>query len=134
MDRRSDLETYLMGRRPTYYAYTVIGNGFDFPLDMLRHDHAWPRDEHNLPGRYRRLELPEEIRILGVRYPTVGRWQSFGWSVRDIEPWDEPYTRLPAPKVRIDAALSVIEQSEGKRPGRGILRQISSILRGKSSR
>lgn len=75
------------------WRYTVIGTG-RFPGDMLRYDRAWihpvddllslraelndgdPMTAHYLPRR--------SVRIIGQHGPTVGRWQSFGWTVSNV--------------------------------------------------
>lgn len=70
--------------------FTVEGNG-EFPIDMLRYDHAWPEHEHpdsyNVAMRYddggekylklRRVSLLTD----SPNAPTEGRWQSFTWRV-----------------------------------------------------
>jgi hypothetical protein len=71
-------------------AYAVEGIG-DFPLDMLRHDRAWPADEESVTAmmagmrwaasRKRSRELLV-VRLVSHRAPTSERWRSFGWTVR----------------------------------------------------
>jgi hypothetical protein len=65
------------------YTYTLLGHG-DFAFDMLRYDSCWPAD----PASASNLSVtradstymsPREVTITGIRPPTTGRWQSFGW-------------------------------------------------------
>jgi hypothetical protein len=71
------------------FEYSVEGLG-DFPLDMLRHDCAYPADEESVAAitaglrwaatrkRARELLL---VRLVSHRAPTVERWRAFGWTV-----------------------------------------------------
>jgi hypothetical protein len=73
------------------FEYAVEGGG-DFPLDMLRHDRAYPADQESVAAimaglrwaasrkRSRELLL---VRLVSDRAPTSERWRSFGWIVRD---------------------------------------------------
>ena len=71
------------------FEYAVEGVG-DFPLDMLRHDCAYPADEESVAAimaglrwaasRKRSRELLQ-VRLLSHRAPTSERWRSFGWTV-----------------------------------------------------
>lgn len=66
-----------------YYRFKVTGHG-DFPTDMLRYDQAWPRDMEsahrmlNGTGRY-------TVELNSILFPTVARWESFGWTVEMVE-------------------------------------------------
>jgi len=65
------------------YEYYVTGRGY-FPFDMLRYDAAWPVDGEAaaameyIMAEARRLR---SIKLRSHRAPTLGRWESFGWSV-----------------------------------------------------
>lgn len=68
--------------RPRMIRFIVEGRG-PFPLDMLRHDEAWPRTETDAniaqdAERERRSVTLLSGRVTG---PTHGRWASFGWPV-----------------------------------------------------
>ncbi|MCW2764023.1 MAG: hypothetical protein JWR85_4224 [Marmoricola sp.] len=60
--------------------FTVAGRG-PFPVDMLRHDCAWPREGSDAAKLL--TDEPREIVLLSDRllHPTTGRWASFGWTV-----------------------------------------------------
>jgi hypothetical protein len=61
--------------------FTVEGKGM-FPLDMLRYDLCWPAgggDAAHIGGTYEAAS--RQIRMRGLKPPTVGRWASFGWTV-----------------------------------------------------
>jgi len=79
-----------MDQMPVIYSYEVEGVG-GFPLDMLRHDCAWPtveKEVHKIASQLiNRLPTRESVivRMEGVRNPTVARWKSFGWTVRNIK-------------------------------------------------
>ena len=66
--------------------FTVEGRG-SFPIDMLRYDSCWPasesRDSFEITAstRPRSGRMKRRITLLGLREPTVGRWESFGWNV-----------------------------------------------------
>lgn len=80
--------------RGTIFRYTVRAGGIggDFPIDMLRYDSAYPDSELDageilatFEARSRR-RADRGIRLVGLRRPTVARWESFGWSVdRDVQ-------------------------------------------------
>ena len=60
--------------------FTVHGKGH-FPLDMLRYDGCYPRQVDM-------LDAVEELRFVAMCHvgaknwkPTIGRWESFGWTV-----------------------------------------------------
>ena len=72
------------------FEYTVEGVG-DFPLDMLRHDRAYPADQESVSAitagfrwaaaRRRSRDLIV-VRLVSDREPTPERWRAFGWTVR----------------------------------------------------
>ena len=68
------------------YTYTVRGTGL-FPFDMLRYDRCTPKteaDSSRIEQTTHRSKLgPQEITMLGTKEPTVARWESFGWRVKD---------------------------------------------------
>lgn len=67
------------------YRYSVSGRGA-FPLDMLRHDRACP-DTSDDVYVMERTDDERTVRLVShFTAPTVGRWQSFGWSVVDQKP------------------------------------------------
>ncbi len=61
--------------------YWVSGSG-PFPVDMLRHDEAWPATSFDAT-----LVLSGEPRVVRLRSritPTIGDWRSFGWLVHGL--------------------------------------------------
>ena len=72
------------------FEYAVEGIG-DFPLDMLRHDCAYPADQESVSAitagfrwaaaRMRSRELIV-VRLVSDREPTPERWRPFGWTVK----------------------------------------------------
>jgi hypothetical protein len=76
------------------FEYAVEGVG-DFPLDMLRHDRAYPADKESVTAimaglpwaaaRKRSRELLV-VRLVSERAPTPERWRSYGWTVRASPP------------------------------------------------
>jgi hypothetical protein len=79
------------------FEYAVEGIG-DFPLDMLRHDCAYPADQESVAAimaglrwaasRRRSRELLV-VRLVSDRAPTSERWRAFGWTVRVSPPESE---------------------------------------------
>ena len=66
------------GHCRTAFTYTVVGQ-WEFPLDMLRYDAAWPNTEKDaamILGKERR-----PVRLCSHQAPTPERWASFGWKV-----------------------------------------------------
>jgi hypothetical protein len=82
-------------RQHKLYKLTVSGRGV-FPMDMLRHDEAWPADT------YSAFELQDTQRTSGGRTvvlyshrePTVARWNSFGWYCDAELVWSVPVKEL----------------------------------------
>jgi len=69
-----------------FYEFYVTGSG-EFPTDMLRYDGCWPAttdDAIKLSSKNRRT-----IKLLSYREPTLGRWQSFVWSMSAQKPYPE---------------------------------------------
>ncbi len=70
------------------HQFKVVGAG-RFPLDMLRRDQCFPASEDDA----NRAMNDKAIRIVELKayterdlfYPTVGRWESFGWKVVEID-------------------------------------------------
>jgi len=65
--------------------YKVVGRG-QFPVDMLRYDRAMPRSERDAGIIEESLtrrgpQAEHEVKIEGLKEPTVDRWTSFGWQV-----------------------------------------------------
>ncbi len=87
------------------FEYSVEGVG-DFPLDMLRHDCAYPADQESVAAimaglrwaasrrRSREILL---VRLVSHRAPTSERRRSFGWTVtaarQEREEQGQPLTR-----------------------------------------
>lgn len=69
--------------------FTVSGRAVGFPVDMLRHDRAWPasrEDSDTIAGSYgdrsgraRRWQITLETDNDAA--PSIARWQSYGLSV-----------------------------------------------------
>ena len=83
-----------MASKKTHFLhqYTVEGK-LPFPIDMLRHDNSFPRGsedadeisrsiarERDGTGPYR-VTLYRASLAIYSKYPTYGRWESFGWKV-----------------------------------------------------
>lgn len=71
-----------------HYRVRFVGQ---FPIDMLRYDSAWPRNEvdasvihRSLSERSARSER-DFAELTSYSLPTAGRWESFGCYVSDIE-------------------------------------------------
>lgn len=72
--------------------FQVMGQG-NFPMDMLRHDQAFPRTTHDAVliehTRSTDVQYAREVRTISLvayheqKWPSVseGRWVSFGWPV-----------------------------------------------------
>lgn len=76
--------------------FTVRGRG-EFPLDMLRYDHCWPRafeDAEKMSPYYgpitpeakadlsmRNVDLARHTPLKHGEVASAARWQSFGWIV-----------------------------------------------------
>ena len=72
------------------YKYTVRFSGV-FPMDMLRHDCAFPADGESAAAiatsldpfarselRQREGHTMQTVKLIGLITPTMGRWSSFG--------------------------------------------------------
>ena len=72
--------------------YKVRGH-FSFPLDMLRYDSSFPASESETGLIASTLPLiggthitkPVEIELITTHHPNLGRWDSFGWAVTEID-------------------------------------------------
>jgi hypothetical protein len=68
------------------HVFQVQGSG-EFPFDMLRYDSCWPsRSDPDVIAmaphhRSSRLKEKRTVELVGLREPTAGRWESFGWRV-----------------------------------------------------
>ena len=80
------------------FEYTVEGLG-DFPLDMLRHDRAYPADEESVAAIIaglawaavrRRSRDRRLVRLVSEREPTSERWRAFGWTVTRLRAGGAP--------------------------------------------
>lgn len=64
------------------YAYTVQGSA-PFPVDMLRYDASWPKDDLDSMEITDSIEhdrgLSITIDLVGLKPPAEARWRSFGW-------------------------------------------------------
>jgi hypothetical protein len=71
--------------RPIYW-FTVTGRDA-FPMDMLRHDMAWPASTVDAARMLNDTTWRRSLRMgCALRGgPTIGRWSSFGWSVGDLD-------------------------------------------------
>jgi len=69
------------------WEFEVVGTWDTFPYDMLRYDSCWPASEgHGVAPPHYRDDRGKEIRriqLRGLRPPTHGRWESFGWAVKN---------------------------------------------------
>lgn len=78
--------------RNRIYTFTVAGSGI-FPIDMLRYDSCYPVDTESANAINDSID--QETRFKGTRSfrlrgelpfgPTIGRWNSFGFNVSDVE-------------------------------------------------
>ncbi len=74
------------------YTYTVFGVG-PFPTDMLRYDSCYPANESDAARMseymkgFERLKEGRTIKMRSHYPPTIGRWNSFGWKVDNIQEW-----------------------------------------------
>lgn len=68
--------------------FTVSGRG-RFPYDMLRYDQCcpiFPNDASNIGRTDTGIDSQRDIQFNSTKnYPTVARWESFGWNVSNIE-------------------------------------------------
>lgn len=80
------------------YEYVVEGFG-DFPLDMLRYDCAWPKEEKDAGVAQQHERGLRRVRLTGTRPPTEARWHSFLWKVRQINELGEVIEPKPEPAV-----------------------------------
>lgn len=70
--------------------FIVSGNGY-FPFDMLRYDCCYPKYEREVHAMGWNPRDGDGRRTLTLRMahagssPTIGRWQSFGWTVDEVK-------------------------------------------------
>lgn len=59
-----------------------------FPLDMLRYDGCWPArsvDTTAIADSLAQVATAEQVvRLEGIKRPTIDRWRSFGWAVKEL--------------------------------------------------
>lgn len=71
---------------PHLFKFSVTGRGI-FPLDMLRFDSCWPRFQGDTGTLYGSLTEKDAatrtVHLIGLQTPSIGRWQSFGWQVKE---------------------------------------------------
>jgi hypothetical protein len=65
------------------YSYTVKGSGV-FPIDMLRYDETWPAQYLDVILMMPHETERREVHMLSDRYPTLGRWDSWCWTVSNV--------------------------------------------------
>lgn len=70
-------------RPNTLYRYTVVGT-WKFPIDMLRHDYAFPDSELD-SAKISHVKVQRSIHLRSNHPPTPARWESFGSKV--VEEW-----------------------------------------------
>ena len=79
------------------FEFAVEGVG-DFPLDMLRHDCAYPADQESVAAimaglrwaaSRKRSRETLRVRLVSHRAPTSERWRTFGWTVTASRPESE---------------------------------------------
>ena len=70
------------------WLYKVTGKRA-FPLDMLRHDRAFPADGDAVQAIYLATQpgnrVSRMVLLCGELTPTEGRWSSFGWEVSEAK-------------------------------------------------
>ena len=99
MERFSKRAVPAAERPKAVYEYFVTGRG-EFPLDMLRHDAAWPAsgDQVSKINAYYfendigRRRASRSIKLRSYHAPTIERWSSFGWSVGFEAAMQFPYS------------------------------------------
>ena len=73
-----------MTKPPERSFFRVTGSS-TFPIDMLRYDRCWPATTEDAVAigtslQRDRTRMERTIHLVGLRPPTIGRWQSFMWS------------------------------------------------------
>jgi hypothetical protein len=74
-----------MATKKHFFTFTVEGAG-EFPMDMLRYDRCFPRNEKDANAAQDRERGRRQVELTRPHCeaywtPTEGRWQSFGWKV-----------------------------------------------------
>jgi len=67
----------------------VTGRG-QFPMDMLRHDAAWPATTTDAFQILAKGQRSIGLVVQNRRFFTPDRWESFGWTAEDLEPFFAP--------------------------------------------
>ncbi len=73
------------------FLFTVEGSG-RFPTDMLRYDACWPAHENEARSLadgsddQGRRTITLRRAAVNMSGPTKRRWESFGWTVTNVEP------------------------------------------------
>jgi hypothetical protein len=65
------------------YEFKVGGKG-SFPIDMLRYDACWPRDQADVHAMDSPKRDARTVTLASSREPTAGRWASFMWPVLNV--------------------------------------------------
>jgi len=87
-----------------YESYLVVEGTGDFPVDMLRYDHACPYREEDAAKlqshRHERRRVALLRRSVNPSPATLGRWASFGWRVISETTDPGPAVDLTRPQVK----------------------------------
>jgi hypothetical protein len=63
----------------------IVRGALSFPIDMLRYDSCWPASEGDSTIIHSTIAYENkgavEVTVFARAPLTVGRWESFGWSV-----------------------------------------------------
>jgi hypothetical protein len=65
------------------YHFDAVGIG-SFPTDMLRYDRCWPDDTESAVSMLRRLNSSDSIHLTAHNMPTILRWKSFGFDIKNL--------------------------------------------------
>ena len=65
--------------------FSVKGTG-TFPMDMLRYDMAFPTNPEAINQKGTRIVHLVARTFRNPHMPTLGRWNSFGWTVEHVTP------------------------------------------------
>ena len=82
-------------KRMKLIEYRVTGAAGQFPLDMLRYDHAWPATEDDAHTIHSCLSgdtpILHRVQILLYGHTChIDRWNSFGWRVMGSRQMEVP--------------------------------------------
>lgn len=72
-----------------FYEFTVEGSG-EFPFDMLRYDACYPKTQDDVAAMTYGKPFRRSVRLChgfttNNFTPTIERWNSFLWAVKDTE-------------------------------------------------